>query len=140
VHYFALRKIKDGKPQHAEQIYRRIIDELLHEEEDGCDHAKLAVTTLLLALLLQRTGDSKNTRSVSLHFFRIVVVNRRFSNGSSFGTSWRAVSSNATRDYSNASKRLPATMRHFCPNGRAYYESSFSDNPTSRVRIFKKDY
>jgi hypothetical protein len=74
-HYFALRKIKDGKPQHAELIYRKIIDEILHEDEDeGCDHAKLAVTTLLLALHLQRTGDSKSTRSVFLSFFRIVVA------------------------------------------------------------------
>lgn len=73
-HYFALRKIKDGKPQHAEHIYRKIIDELVHEEDGGCDHAKLAVTTLLLALLLQRTGDSKNTRSVFLNFFRTVVA------------------------------------------------------------------
>lgn len=68
-HYFALRKIKDNKPQHAEHIYRRIIGEL---DQDDCDHAKLAVTTLLLALLLQRTGNPKQTRSVFLHFFRIV--------------------------------------------------------------------
>lgn len=79
-HYFALRKIKDGKPQHAEMIYRKIIDELLQEEEEeeegegGCDHAKLAVTTLLLALHMQRTGDSKTTRTVFLNFFRIVVA------------------------------------------------------------------
>ena len=74
-HYFALRKIKDGKPAHAEHIYRRIIDELLHQEEDDdCDHAKLAVTTLLLALLLQgrRGADAKQTRAVFLNFFRIV--------------------------------------------------------------------
>jgi hypothetical protein len=69
-HYFALRKIKDGKPFHAEQIYRKIIDELSQEEEGACDYAKLAVTTLLLALLLQRLGDFKATRSVFLNFFR----------------------------------------------------------------------
>ena len=34
-HYFALRKIKDGKHRHAEIIYRRIIDEIMNEEEDG---------------------------------------------------------------------------------------------------------
>jgi hypothetical protein len=74
-HYFALRKIKDGKNHHAEVIYRRIIDEIMNEEEDGhCDHAKLAVTTLLLALHCQRMGDLKKTRSVFLHFFRVVVV------------------------------------------------------------------
>jgi hypothetical protein len=72
-HYFALRKIKDGKPEHAEFLYRRIIDDLLNEEE-GCDHARLAVTTLLLALHVQRTGDKVKTRSVFLNFFRIVVA------------------------------------------------------------------
>lgn len=44
-------------------------------EEDGCDHAKLAVTTLLLALHCQRMGDLKKTRSVFLSFFREAVVN-----------------------------------------------------------------
>jgi hypothetical protein len=72
-HYFAIRKIKEGKPTHAECIYRRIIDELLVDED--CDHAKLAVTTLLLALLLQRMGaPAKETRSVFLHFFRVAVA------------------------------------------------------------------
>jgi hypothetical protein len=74
-HYFALRKIKDGKYRHAEFIYRRIIDEIMKEEEDGhCDHAKLAVTTLLLALHCQRMGDLKKTRSVFLNFLRVVMV------------------------------------------------------------------
>lgn len=75
-HYFALRKIKDGKPAHAERIYRRIILEIQNEEEDEhCDHAQLAVTTLLLALHLQRTGaPPKRTRSVFLNFFRVAVV------------------------------------------------------------------
>jgi hypothetical protein len=78
-HYFALRKIKDGKPHHAEQIYRRIMKELVRDNQDDdttvqCDHAQLAVTTLLLALHLQRTGDSKATRSVFLHFFRTIVM------------------------------------------------------------------
>jgi hypothetical protein len=82
-HYFALRKIKDGKPHHAERIYRRIINELLVQEQndDGqqhqCDHAKFAITTLLLALHMQRTGDSKATRSVFLNFFRIVVASNQ---------------------------------------------------------------
>lgn len=79
-HYFALRKIKDGKPDHAEHIYRRIIHEIQNDEHDGeesdhCDHAQLAVTTLLLALHLQRTGaPAKRTRSVFLNFFRVAVV------------------------------------------------------------------
>jgi hypothetical protein len=73
-HYFARYKIKSGMPQHAEQIYRRIINDLISEEEGQCDFAKLAVTTLLLALLLQRLGDTKGTRSVFLNFFRLAVL------------------------------------------------------------------
>lgn len=75
-HYFALRKIKDGKPAHAERIYRRIIQEIQNEDDqEHCDHAQLAVTTLLLALHLQRTGaPAKQTRSVFLNFFRVAVV------------------------------------------------------------------
>lgn len=75
-HYFALRKIKEGRYEHAEIIYRRIIREIMNEDEDGdsCDHAKLAVTTLLLALHCQRMGDVKKTRSVFLNFFRQVVM------------------------------------------------------------------
>jgi hypothetical protein len=72
-HYFALRKIKDGKAHHAELIYRRIIGEL--QQDVDCDNAKLAVTTLLLALLLQRVGTSaKQTRSVFLNFFRVAML------------------------------------------------------------------
>ena len=73
-HYFALRKIKSGNLHHAEWIYRKIINDLSREEQGECDHAKLAVTTLLLALLLQRMGDRKGTRSVFLNFFRIAVL------------------------------------------------------------------
>jgi hypothetical protein len=95
-HYFALRKVKDGKPHHAERIYRRIIHELQQEVETGitssandsnvddhhhhqhqpCDHAKFAITTLLLALHMQRSNrnDAKATRSVFLNFFRTVVA------------------------------------------------------------------
>jgi hypothetical protein len=74
-HYFAYRKIKDGQHRHAEVIYQRIIREIKNEDEDGhCDHAKLAVTTLLLALHCQRMGDLKKTRSVFLNFFRTVIV------------------------------------------------------------------
>ena len=74
-HYFAIRKVKDGKLHHAELIYRRIIDELMNDE-DQCDHAKLAVTTLLLALLTKKQGDPKKTRSVFLSFFKIAVLER----------------------------------------------------------------
>jgi tetratricopeptide (TPR) repeat protein len=72
-HWFAIRKVKEGQYQQAEIIYKRIINEIM-AEEDGCDHAKLAVTTLLLALHCQRMGDLKKTRSVFLSFFREVVV------------------------------------------------------------------
>jgi hypothetical protein len=41
---------------------------------DGhCDYAKLAVSTLLLALLKQREGDIKGTRFIFAHFFRILT-------------------------------------------------------------------
>ncbi|KAG7374241.1 hypothetical protein IV203_013336 [Nitzschia inconspicua] len=73
-HWFAIRKVKEGQYQQAEIIYKRIIAEIMAENDDGCDHAKLAVTTLLLALHCQRMGDLKKTRSVFLNFFRVVVV------------------------------------------------------------------
>lgn len=70
-HYFALRKVKDGKPHHAERIYRRILQQLQKDEaEHKCDQAPRAVTTLLLALHMQRTGDAKKTRAVFVHFLR----------------------------------------------------------------------
>jgi len=74
-HYFAIRKVKDGKLQHAEQLYRRIIDELL-ADDDECDHSKLAVTTLLYALLTKRMNDPKKTRAVFLNFFKLAVLER----------------------------------------------------------------
>jgi tetratricopeptide (TPR) repeat protein len=78
-HWFAIRKVKEGQYEQAEIIYKRIIAGIMAEEEkeedSHCDHAKLAVTTLLLALHCQRMGDMKKTRSVFLNFFRLVVVN-----------------------------------------------------------------
>ena len=73
-HYYARFLIKRGKWTFAEKIYRRIIDELTSEEEEDCDHTKLAVSTLLLALHMQRTGDVKATRAVFLNFFRRVAI------------------------------------------------------------------
>ena len=75
-HYFAIRTVKDGKLHQAEQLYRRIIDELLSEDEDDCDHSKLAVTTLLYALLTKRMNDPKKTRAVFLNFFKFAVLER----------------------------------------------------------------
>lgn len=74
-HYFAIRKVKDGKLHQAEQLYRRIIDELL-SDDDECDHSKLAVTTLLYALLTKRMNDPKKTRAVFLNFFKLAVLER----------------------------------------------------------------
>jgi len=73
-HYYARYLIKNGKLTIAEKIYRRIINELEAEESDeDCDNAKLAVTTLLLALHMQRYDDIKGTRSVFVNFFRRVA-------------------------------------------------------------------
>ena len=72
-HYFARSLIKSGKLTQAEKLYQRIIHEI-ETDEKGCDHARLAVSTLLLALLKQRMNDVKGTRSVFLQFFRTVVV------------------------------------------------------------------
>ena len=80
-HYYARFLIKMGKWDNAEKIYRRIIEDLTDEaalsEDRDCDHTKLAVSTLLLALHMQRTGDVRATRSVFLRFFRRVAVHDR---------------------------------------------------------------
>lgn len=72
--YFARNKIKTGALNHAETIYRKLIDELIQEEEDDeeCDHAQLAISTLLLALLLQRKNQVTETRKVFNRFFTII--------------------------------------------------------------------
>lgn len=76
-HYYARVLIKMGKWDCAERLYRRIIEELTYDESEeagtNCDHTKLAVSTLLLALHMQRTGDVRATRSVFLRFFRRVA-------------------------------------------------------------------
>jgi len=74
-HYYARFLIKNGKLTLAEKIYRRIINELEAEDsEEDCDHAKLAVSTLLLALHMQRYDDIKATRAVFVNFFRRVAL------------------------------------------------------------------
>jgi hypothetical protein len=77
--YFARNQIKYGRLSHTESIYRKLIDELMTELEDKekngkhvCDHAQLAVSTLLLALLLQRKNQITETRSTVLSFCRII--------------------------------------------------------------------
>ena len=77
--YFARHKIHSGNLKHAEVIYRKLIDELVQEaedEEEQCDHAQLAISTLLLALLLQRNNSDHQasaTREVFVRFFRIIA-------------------------------------------------------------------
>ena len=78
MHYFALTKIRNKEFKHAEVIYRKLIESSFVErsEKGYCDHASLAVSTLLLALHMQRQGSSeeitKKTRAVFLRFFRLV--------------------------------------------------------------------
>ncbi|GFH44629.1 hypothetical protein CTEN210_01103 [Chaetoceros tenuissimus] len=69
--YFARNKIHNGDLSHAEVIYRRLIHELSSEEQD-CDHAQLATSTLLLALLLQRCNRYDETRKMFDDFFHMV--------------------------------------------------------------------
>ena len=72
--YFARQKIKTGSLHQAERIYRKLIQELMSndEEELSCHHAQLAVSTLLLSLLLQRQGNIPETRKTFVTFFRII--------------------------------------------------------------------
>ena len=72
-HLFARDLIKCGKLDQAEVLYRRIIDEI-QNDAGGCDHARLAVSSFLLALLKQRMKDIKGARSVFLNFFRTAMV------------------------------------------------------------------
>lgn len=75
--YFARNKIKIGALNHAETIYRKLIEEIIQEEGDDeeCDHAQLAISTLLLALLLQRKQNMTETRIVFERFFTIIYRN-----------------------------------------------------------------
>lgn len=77
--YFARYKVKKNQPRHAERIYRKLIDDLLREQEEegSCDHAQIAISTLLLALLLQRQGEVKETRATFVKFFRLVTSNNK---------------------------------------------------------------
>jgi len=72
--YLARSKIKDGAPNHAEIIYRKIIDDIMSnvETDEDCDHSALAISTLLLTLLLQRMGNINGTREVFRNFFRVI--------------------------------------------------------------------
>mmetsp|Transcript_14109 Transcript_14109/g.21152 ORF Transcript_14109/g.21152 Transcript_14109/m.21152 type:complete len:281 (-) Transcript_14109:46-888(-) len=73
--YFARNKIKSGSLSQAEIIYRKLIDELMEDDDEECDHAQLAISTLLLALLLQRKQNITETRQVFDRFFSIIYRN-----------------------------------------------------------------
>lgn len=77
--YFARNQIKANKLEHAETIYRKMIGSMIEEHENGhsCDHSELAISTLLLALLLQRTNKVKETRAAFTRFFRIMHLKTR---------------------------------------------------------------
>ena len=78
LHYFALMKIRNKENMQAERAYRGFIKSILNDRQrhGECDHESLAVTTLLLALHIQRKGPSPETtreaRAVFTEFFRIV--------------------------------------------------------------------
>ncbi|KAL7460975.1 hypothetical protein ACHAXS_001414 [Conticribra weissflogii] len=79
-HYQARLLVKQGKLETAERLYRRIIEELRSDEEKDCDHAALAVSTLLLALHTQRVSNVKaDTRRVFNDFFRAVDLDENSS-------------------------------------------------------------
>jgi len=65
--YFALEKLRQNKPHHAETIYRRLIYDFSPSNKSGqevCDFSNLAVPTLLLGLLLQREERYEDARTV----------------------------------------------------------------------------
>ena len=65
--YFALEKLRDNKPHHAELIYRRLMDDfnpVKNGHAEMCDFSNLAVPTLLLGLLLQREERYDDARTV----------------------------------------------------------------------------
>mmetsp|Transcript_12322 Transcript_12322/g.34162 ORF Transcript_12322/g.34162 Transcript_12322/m.34162 type:complete len:255 (+) Transcript_12322:297-1061(+) len=71
--YFAREKIKNGQNQHAESIYRRLMEEMTDENKhDICDFSSLAVPTLLLGLLLQREGRFDDARTVFEGFSHVL--------------------------------------------------------------------
>ena len=92
--YFALEKLRDNKPQHAEWIYRRLMDEFHHPSKNGndndnnndnrsnnnndnaaveeCNFSNLAVPTLLLGLLLQREERYEDARTVFEGFSHVL--------------------------------------------------------------------
>ena len=74
--YFARNKMKAGSLNQAEFIYRKLIGDLMEDDDEHCGHAQLAISTLLLALLLlQRKENITETRQVFDTFFSIMYRN-----------------------------------------------------------------
>lgn len=68
--YHAIQQARSGNLNRAENIYRRTLEDIKNNSEDGCSNAELATTTLLLALVLQRMGDIGEASLVFHRFFR----------------------------------------------------------------------
>jgi hypothetical protein len=67
--------MKAGSLNQAEFNYRKLIGDLMEDDDEHCDHAQLAISTLLLALLLQRKENITETRQVFDTFFSIMYRN-----------------------------------------------------------------
>lgn len=76
--YFALVKVRDNKPHHAESIYRRLMEEFdprnapAGSQMEECEFSNLAVPTLLLGLLLQRENRVDDARTVFEGFSHVL--------------------------------------------------------------------
>lgn len=71
--YHAIQQVRSGNLSRAENIYRKTIEDIQkisREHDEECINAELATTTLLLALVLQRMGDTAEARLVFHRFFR----------------------------------------------------------------------
>ena len=71
--YHAIQQVRSGNLSRAENIYRKTIEDIQkisREHDEECINAELATTTLLLALVLQRMGNTAEARLVFHRFFR----------------------------------------------------------------------
>ena len=78
--YFAHTKVKNGMSHKAETIYRRLMKEIEMDNDNDndcdCDFGRLAIPTLLLALMLQREDRLDDARTVFEGFHRSIVGHR----------------------------------------------------------------
>jgi len=71
-------KLRSGYLSKPEIIYSAIIDDLLNlKEKEEILHTTLAVSTILLAWLLQRMGEIKEARKTFLRCFCIAGMEKR---------------------------------------------------------------